>query len=106
MSKRVLYVIPNYECNLKCSHCDIKDLKCEYNEEALIKAITENTYDEVILFVISEPELIRSAIALPFSPNKNFISLAVSENPLIVEAIEDCVVSLVKLSVTVSNPSR
>ena len=50
MSKRILYVIPNYECNLKCSHCDIKDLKCEYNEEALIKAITENTYDEVILF--------------------------------------------------------
>ena len=50
MSKSILYVIPNYECNLKCSHCDIKDLKCEYNEEALIKAITENTYDEVILF--------------------------------------------------------
>ena len=50
MSKRVLYVIPNYECNLKCSHCDIKDLKCKYNKGALIKAITENTYDEVILF--------------------------------------------------------
>ena len=56
MSKRILYVIPNYECNLKCSHCDIKDLKCKYNKGALIKAITENTYDEVIrlLFKLSE----------------------------------------------------
>lgn len=50
MTNKILYAIPNYECNLKCSHCDIKNIKCEYNEKAFIKAINENSFDEIILF--------------------------------------------------------
>lgn len=50
MTNKILYTIPNYECNLKCSHCDIKNIKCEYNEKAFIKAINENSFDEIILF--------------------------------------------------------
>lgn len=46
---KTLYAIPNYECNLNCWYCKLKDKKIQYNEERFLKAINEFN-GEIILF--------------------------------------------------------
>lgn len=52
---KTLYAIPNYECNLNCSHCDIRLKKCEYNRDLFIEQI--NKFDGQVILFGGEPLL-------------------------------------------------
>ena len=45
----ILYAIPNYECDLDCWYCNLKDKKIEYNEDKFLSIINQ-FYGEIILF--------------------------------------------------------
>lgn len=36
---KTLYAIPNYECNLSCDFCDLKDRRVKYNRDKFIEAL-------------------------------------------------------------------
>ena len=45
-----LYIVPNYECNLNCPHCDLHKLKYKYNSEKFIQQLNTIESREYILF--------------------------------------------------------
>lgn len=45
-----LYVIPNYKCNLSCSHCDLHLKEDNFNSELFYKNLKEFPADRKILF--------------------------------------------------------
>lgn len=57
---KTLYAIPNFECNLSCNYCELKDRHVEYNEEKFLSAL-DNFNGQVILFG-GEPLLNKSRL--------------------------------------------
>lgn len=52
-----LYAIPNYECNLSCSFCDLHKRHCEYNHNMFVEVL--NRFDGDITLFGGEPTLFK-----------------------------------------------
>lgn len=52
---KTLYAIPNYECNLSCDFCNLKDKKVEYNRDIFIDAL--NSFQGTKILFGGEPLL-------------------------------------------------
>lgn len=89
----ILYAIPNYECNLNCEYCKLKDKKIEYNEELFLKKINEFN-GEIILFG-GEPTLYTDRLEkIIFTGKINSItSNLVDINDVAIELIKDCFIA-------------
>lgn len=46
---KTLYAIPNFECNLSCGYCDLKNKRIIYNEEKFLEVLN-NFQGNVVLF--------------------------------------------------------
>lgn len=57
---KTLYAIPNFECNLSCNYCELKNRHVEYNEEKFLSAL-DNFYGQIVLFG-GEPLLYKSRL--------------------------------------------
>lgn len=57
---KTLYAIPNFECNLACKYCKLKDRRDIYNEEKFLEAL-ERFQGNVVLFG-GEPLLFKSRL--------------------------------------------
>lgn len=91
---RTIYAIPNYECNLKCPHCELKDKYCDYDRDNFMSQLKSMTDDVVILFG-GEPtlyedrfdEIIRTKRVQSISTNLLDVSehllLMLAEQPMI-----------------------
>ncbi len=64
-----LYVIPNYECNLNCPHCDLHKKKVTFNEDLFYATLNSIEADEVILFG-GEPTLYKDRLLACLETNK------------------------------------
>ena len=60
ITQSVLYALPTRKCNLSCSHCDVKNINDNYNEQAFIDKI-KNFNGTVILFG-GEPSLYKERL--------------------------------------------
>lgn len=56
--KRILYAIPNYECNLSCSFCDLRKHHIDYDKDRFVDAI--NNFDGEIILFGGEPTLYKN----------------------------------------------
>lgn len=64
-----LYIIPNYECNLKCPHCNLHKINENYNEEKFLNVLNTVNCNEIILFG-GEPLLYKNRFKKILDTNK------------------------------------
>lgn len=81
---KTLYAIPNYECNLDCLYCKLKDKRIKYDSERFLEAI--NNFDGEIILFGGEPTLYSDRFKAIINTGK--ISSITSN---IVDISEDCV---------------
>ena len=55
-----LYAIPNYECNLSCRYCDLKNKRVIYNEEKFLEAL--NSFQGNVVLFGGEPLLFKDRL--------------------------------------------
>lgn len=65
---KTLYAIPNFECNLSCDYCELKDRYVKYNEKKFLSAL-DNFDGQIILFG-GEPLLDKSRLFKILETNK------------------------------------
>lgn len=64
-----LYIIPNYECNLNCPHCDVHNKKIKYNEEEFFNKLNTLSFKNGIVFG-GEPLLYKDRFKKVIRTNK------------------------------------
>ena len=64
-----LYIIPNYECNLNCPHCDVHNKKVDYDEEKILNQISTLSFKNGIVFG-GEPLLYKDRLKKIIQTNK------------------------------------
>lgn len=57
---KTLYAIPNFECNLSCGYCDLKDKRVIYNEEKFLEAL--NSFQGSVVLFGGEPLLFKDRL--------------------------------------------
>ena len=57
---KTLYAIPNFECNLSCDYCDLKDKRVIYNEEKFLETL--NSFQGSVVLFGGEPLLFKDRL--------------------------------------------
>lgn len=57
---KTLYAIPNFECNLACGYCDLKNKHVIYNEEKFLEAL--NSFQGNVVLFGGEPFLFKDRL--------------------------------------------
>ena len=57
---KTLYAIPNFECNLACGYCDLKNKRVIYNEEKFLEAL--NSFQGNVVLFGGEPFLFKDRL--------------------------------------------
>ena len=57
---KTLYAIPNFECNLSCEYCDLKNKRVIYNEEKFLDAL--NSFQGSVVLFGGEPLLFKDRL--------------------------------------------
>ena len=52
-----VYAVPNYECNLNCPHCELKDKHIQFDHDKFFNQLNSFTQNDIVILFGGEPTL-------------------------------------------------